>query len=360
MRRPRHLAPSMAPAAAAATNGNWRGKGLTEVQGIRVGHHTLTERPTGCTVILVAGRHDRRRDVSAAARRARGRPTCSIPSNMVADRQRDHAVGRQRLRPRRGAGRDALSRGAEHRLQGRRVGVVPIVPAAILFDLGFGGNWKIRPTADCGYKAAQAATDGAGRGRQRRRRRRRDGRQDGPGPLDERRARLGLHHPARRPRRGGAGRGQRGRRRRSIPRRDRSWPACGPRTARGWPTRGQLLRVGRADAARTAARRREHHDRRRRHQREADEGAGAEGRADGARRLRARDLPRPHARGRRHDLLAGDRRAGPASAEPRRSIGALAAEAMADAIVRAVTQSQSRRRRRRRRASLGTVPARFK
>jgi L-aminopeptidase/D-esterase-like protein len=36
-------------------------------------------------------------------------------------------------------------------------GVVPIVPAAILFDLGFAGN-KARPTADCGYKAAAAAT----------------------------------------------------------------------------------------------------------------------------------------------------------------------------------------------------------
>jgi L-aminopeptidase/D-esterase-like protein len=39
-------------------------------------------------------------------------------------------------------------------------GVVPIVPAAILFDLGFGGKPKVRPTAECGYLAAQAATDG--------------------------------------------------------------------------------------------------------------------------------------------------------------------------------------------------------
>src|ERR1051325_4599211 len=30
-------------------------KGITDVQGIRVGHHTLTERPTGCTVVLVDG-----------------------------------------------------------------------------------------------------------------------------------------------------------------------------------------------------------------------------------------------------------------------------------------------------------------
>ena len=31
---------------------NWRGKGLTDVQGIKVGHFTLSERPTGCTAIL--------------------------------------------------------------------------------------------------------------------------------------------------------------------------------------------------------------------------------------------------------------------------------------------------------------------
>ena len=35
---------------------------------------------------------------------------------------------------------------------------VPIVPAAILFDLPVGGKPKIRPTADCGYRAAAAAS----------------------------------------------------------------------------------------------------------------------------------------------------------------------------------------------------------
>jgi len=40
------------------------------------------------------------------------------------------------------------------------VSKVPIVPAAILFDLGL-GDPKIRPTADCGYKAAAAASTGA-------------------------------------------------------------------------------------------------------------------------------------------------------------------------------------------------------
>jgi L-aminopeptidase/D-esterase-like protein len=37
-------------------------------------------------------------------------------------------------------------------------GVVPIVPAAILMDLGRGGNFKKRPDAEFGYKATVAAT----------------------------------------------------------------------------------------------------------------------------------------------------------------------------------------------------------
>jgi L-aminopeptidase/D-esterase-like protein len=39
-------------------------------------------------------------------------------------------------------------------------GVVPIVPAAILFDLGRGGDFQARPDADFGYRAAEAATSG--------------------------------------------------------------------------------------------------------------------------------------------------------------------------------------------------------
>jgi L-aminopeptidase/D-esterase-like protein len=39
------------------------------------------------------------------------------------------------------------------------VGKVPIVPAAILFDLGI-GDWTIRPDAKAGYEAARAATAG--------------------------------------------------------------------------------------------------------------------------------------------------------------------------------------------------------
>jgi L-aminopeptidase/D-esterase-like protein len=57
----------------------------------------------------------------------------------------DAASGAMRFLEERGIGFDV------------RVAKVPIVPAAILFDLGV-GDPKIRPTADCGYRAARAAT----------------------------------------------------------------------------------------------------------------------------------------------------------------------------------------------------------
>src|SRR5205814_8215736 len=35
------------------------------------------------------------------------------------------------------------------------------VPAAVIFDLNVGSNPRVRPDADCGYRAAAAATSGA-------------------------------------------------------------------------------------------------------------------------------------------------------------------------------------------------------
>jgi L-aminopeptidase/D-esterase-like protein len=59
----------------------------------------------------------------------------------------DAATGVVRYLEERGIGFDA------------RVAKVPIVPAAILFDLAV-GDAKIRPAADCGYRAAVSATSG--------------------------------------------------------------------------------------------------------------------------------------------------------------------------------------------------------
>jgi L-aminopeptidase/D-esterase-like protein len=143
------------PAPVAATGG----KGLTEVPGIKVGHHTLSERPTGCTVILVDGE-----GVPGGVSQRGGAPGTSEtdllhPLNSVDKVNAVVFAGGSAY------GLDArqgVVRYLEERNIGWKVkaGVVPIVPAAILMDLSFGGASKVRPTADCGYKAAGAASTG--------------------------------------------------------------------------------------------------------------------------------------------------------------------------------------------------------
>jgi L-aminopeptidase/D-esterase-like protein len=134
--------------------------GLTAVDGLRVGHHTLSERPTGCTVVIVDG-EGATGGVSQRGGAPGTRETDLLnPLNMV------DKVNAVVLSGGSAYGLDA-AQGAVRFLEERGVGwkvgsagVVPIVPAAILFDLGFGGNPKVRPAADCGYKAAAAATAG--------------------------------------------------------------------------------------------------------------------------------------------------------------------------------------------------------
>ena len=137
-----------------------RMKGLTDVPGIRVGHHTLTERPTGCTVVLVDGQGA----VGGISQRGGAPGTRETDllrtSNLV---ERVNAIV---LSGGSAFGLD-VAQGVVTYLEEKGIGfptaagVVPIVPAAILFDLGFGGDPKIRPSADCGYKAATSATTGA-------------------------------------------------------------------------------------------------------------------------------------------------------------------------------------------------------
>ena len=84
-------------------------------------------------------------------------------------------------------------------------GLVPIVPAAVIFDLPVGG-WQCRPTAEFGYAAAAGAgTDVAGRHRRRRDR--------CPCRGAQGRCRDGVGHARVRCDGGGAGGGERGRQR---------------------------------------------------------------------------------------------------------------------------------------------------
>lgn len=132
--------------------------GVTAVAGIKVGHHTLAERPTGCTVILAEKGAVGGVDVRGAAPGTRETDLLN-PVNSVEKVQAIVLSGGSAF------GLDAAT-GVMRYLEERGIGYptnvipVPIVPAAILFDLGVGGNPKIRPTAECGYRAAVAATDG--------------------------------------------------------------------------------------------------------------------------------------------------------------------------------------------------------
>jgi L-aminopeptidase/D-esterase-like protein len=135
------------------------GGGLTDVSGIKVGHFTMTERPTGCTVILAeAG--------AVAGVDVRGSAPGTIetdllnPINLV---QQVHAVF---LSGGSAFGLDVAT-GVRKYLYERKIGFetrvakVPIVPGAIIFDLGVGGRPEVWPNADCGYRAAMAARTGA-------------------------------------------------------------------------------------------------------------------------------------------------------------------------------------------------------
>ena len=135
-----------------------RAKGLTAVDGIKVGHFTLTERPTGCTVILVDG------DGAVGGVSQRGGAPGTRETNLLDPVNTVDKVNAVVLSGGSAFGLDA-AQGVMRYLEEHNVGyktgagVVPIVPAAILFDLAFGGNPKIRPTADCGYRAATIASD---------------------------------------------------------------------------------------------------------------------------------------------------------------------------------------------------------
>src|SRR5579875_3724596 len=147
-------------AAAAAIDGQnvsgGEGEGaITDVGGIRVGHFTDKRKPTGCTVVLfdhgaVAGV-----DVRGAAPGTRETDLLN-PMNTV---ERVNAIV---LSGGSAFGLDTASgvmRYLEENRQGYRVGslVVPIVPAAILFDLNI-GDARIRPDAEAGYAACREAT----------------------------------------------------------------------------------------------------------------------------------------------------------------------------------------------------------
>jgi len=132
---------------------------ITDVPGLRVGHHT--QGATGTTVLLtppqgaVCGV-----DVRGSAPATRETDLLD-PCNLI---ERVHAVVLTGGSVFGLAAVDGVVRYLETQGVGFPVAeghVVPIVPAAALYDLGSGGNWSMRPDADFGRQACLDATNGA-------------------------------------------------------------------------------------------------------------------------------------------------------------------------------------------------------
>lgn len=131
---------------------------LTQIEGIKVGHYTDTVAFTGCTAVLCE-------DGAVAGVDVRGcapgtRETDLLRGYNLVDRI--HAL---MLCGGSAYGLDAAS-GAMQYLEEKGVGfvsppaVVPIVPAAVIFDLGV-GDFRVRPGKREGYLACESAKEGA-------------------------------------------------------------------------------------------------------------------------------------------------------------------------------------------------------
>lgn len=132
---------------------------LTDVIGLLVGHFTHASRPTGCTVVLAPDGAVGAVDVRGAAPGTRETDLLDA-SNLV---EQIHAIV---LSGGSAFGLDAAS-GVMQWLDEHNIGFVtghgcvPIVPAAVLFDLPMlrsGDDAKARPNAQAGYAAAQTAS----------------------------------------------------------------------------------------------------------------------------------------------------------------------------------------------------------
>ena len=129
---------------------------LTAIDGIKVGHATDATARTGCTVILCPAGATAGVDVRGAAPGTRETEALR-PGRLV---QKAHAV---LLTGGSAFGLDAAG-GVVQYLEERNVGFpagpvrVPIVPAAVIFDLGV-GDAKVRPDREMGYQACLNATD---------------------------------------------------------------------------------------------------------------------------------------------------------------------------------------------------------
>ncbi len=129
---------------------------LTDISGVTAGHYTDTEAKTGCTVVLFENGAVTGVDVRGSAPGTREtdllRPTNAVQQANALLLSGGSAFGL--------AAADGVMRWLEEKGRGFDTGVarVPIVPAAVLFDLAF-GSANVRPDAAAGYAACENASD---------------------------------------------------------------------------------------------------------------------------------------------------------------------------------------------------------
>lgn len=127
---------------------------ITDVPGIRVGHWTDQRARTGCTVVLL--------EEAVAGVSVRGGAPGTRETDLLEPQKTNERIDAILLSGGSAFGlaaADGVMRWLEERGIGRRVAdaVVPIVPAAIVFDLAV-GDPKVRPGPDAGYAACEAAS----------------------------------------------------------------------------------------------------------------------------------------------------------------------------------------------------------
>ncbi len=146
---------------------------ITDVRGVLVGHHhVLDERvtlgsgaATGTTVVRAPGGATAAVDVRGGGPGTRETDLLD-PSNTVRQVNAVLLTGGSAYGL---AAADGVMRWLEERREGIAMDredpsrVVPIVPGAVIFDLPV-GDWGIRPTAEFGYRAAEAAGERFERG----------------------------------------------------------------------------------------------------------------------------------------------------------------------------------------------------
>ena len=128
---------------------------ITDIDGIEVGHHTDLAHGTGCTVVLCRQGAIGGVDVRGGSPGTRETDLLH-PSNQVQQLQAILLTGGSAYGL---AAADGVMRYLEEQGIGYPVGanVVPIVPAAVLFDLNI-GTGSVRPGPDDGFRACLDAT----------------------------------------------------------------------------------------------------------------------------------------------------------------------------------------------------------